>query len=324
MMQKVLSKAQFPSFIEGLLKSYEVYGPVKDKNTKFQKIGSSKELYLDTVTEIPAKNIFLPEHEVIVEFKGGKASERQGDTKKRVIFGLRTCDLNALQILDKVMFDPLYLTKRKNTVTIGLFCEHPDEFCFCNSMELVNYYDLFFYPQKNEYYISVGSAKGLALVKGLPTAKKEVKIPHPLNTKVLEEKNIEKSYRNKIWEADAEKCLSCSACTVDCPTCNCFDIKDQLEMNLKDGKRSRCHMSCQLKSFTRVAGGKSYRDARLSRFKHFVYHKLVYYHKHQGRYMCVGCGRCLRVCPTKIDWVKTINLLDSMETIKKKGGKKKE
>jgi ferredoxin len=25
--------------------------------------------------------------------------------------------------------------------------------------------------------------------------------------------------------------------------------------------------------------------------------------------MCVGCGRCLRVCPTKIDWVNTNNLL---------------
>ena len=93
--------------------------------------------------------------------------------------------------------------------------------------------------------------------------------------------------------------------------------------NLKDGKRTRCEISCQLKSFTKVAGGKSYRDSRLSRFKHFVYHKIVYYKKRQGRYMCVGCGRCLRVCPTKIDWVNTINLLKNEESINTKKEKKK-
>ena len=46
--------------------------------------------------------------------------------------------------------------------------------------------------------------------------------------KVLKNKNIENHYQNKIWESDSNKCLSCSACTVYCPTCNCFDIRDNL------------------------------------------------------------------------------------------------
>jgi sulfhydrogenase subunit beta (sulfur reductase) len=221
------------------------------------------------------------------------------------------------------MYDSQYIEKRKNTILIGMFCENPDNYCFCNSMELTDYYDLFFYPRGTNYYISVGSKKGEKLVKNLTKVKKEIKIPEPKNNKFLIDKNIEDDYKNKIWETDSEKCLSCSACTAYCPTCNCFDIKDSIDINLKDGKRTRNQISCQLKSFTRVAGGKSYRDSRLSRFKHFVYHKIVYYKKRRGKYMCVGCGRCLRVCPTKIDWVDTINLLKNEENIKNKKEKKK-
>jgi len=228
---------------------------------------------------------------------------------------MRKCDLNALLILDKVMFDPFYREKRKKTILIGLYCENPDEYCFCNSMELQDYYDLFFYPHKNKYYISVGSKKGFQLVKDLPSTKKEIKLEIK-NKKKLEEKDIDRHYRNKIWEENAERCLSCGACTVYCPTCNCFDIEDNLEINLKEGKRIRKAESCQFKSFSKVAGGKIFRESRLSRFKHFVYHKVSYYYKRYKRYMCVGCGRCLRVCPTKIDWVETINLLNASEKLK--------
>jgi sulfhydrogenase subunit beta (sulfur reductase) len=168
---------------------------------------------------------------------------------------------------------------------------------------------LFFYSNKDHYLIDVKTKKGEKLVKDLKTLKKEIKIPLPKNTKILEKNDIENHYKNKIWESDADNCLSCSACTIYCPTCNCYDIKDNLELNFKDGNRTRHEISCHLKSFTRVAGEKCYRDSRLSRFKHFVYHKIVYFRKRYKRPMCVGCARCLRVCPTKIDWVSTINLL---------------
>ena len=308
-MQKILPKKDLPKFINSLIKKYQVIAPIKNKISKFQKIKNFKEIYLDKVTQVPAKSHFQPENETLLEFKNSKATESTGEIKKTILFGLRKCDLNAIQILDKVMYDKQYLAKRKNTILIGLFCENPDEFCFCNSMQLQDYYDLFLYPKGKNYYISIGSKLGEALVKKLDSPKKEIKIPNPKNSKKLKNLDIAKNYRSSLWKSDAAKCLSCSACTVYCPTCNCFDIKDSSNLDLKSGKRTRSHSSCQLKSFSRVAGGKSYRDSRLSRFKHFVYHKISYYKSIHNRPMCVGCGRCLRVCPTKIDWVKTINKL---------------
>jgi len=306
-MQKILPKKDLPEFLNNLIKKYEVIAPVKTNPTKFQKINSFDEIYLDTITKVPAKQHFIPESETLLEFKNRKATELKGEIPKTILFGLRKCDLNAIQIIDEVMFDQQYLAKRKNTVLIGLFCENPDEYCFCNSMQLEDYHDLFFYPKEENYYINIGSKIGEDLVKDLPSVENEIEIPNPENFKKLENLEIGGNYGEEIWKEDADKCLSCSACTVYCPTCNCFDIEDELNLDLENGKRKRCQSSCQLKSFSKVAGGKSYRDSRLSRFKHFVYHKISYYKKIHNRPMCVGCGRCLRVCPTKIDWVETIN-----------------
>lgn len=314
-MQKILLKKQLNKFINNLLKKYEVIAPVKTGkgHSKFQGVSHAGQMHLREIADVPVKEFFMPESEVLVEFKGEKARELKKQNKKRVIFGLRKCDLNGLRVLDKVMCDPAYCEKRRNTLVIGMFCEHPDEFCFCESMELEDpetkgVCDLFFWPKGDKYYVSVCSDRGKELVKGLSDAKKELRLRYK-NKKKLVNKEIESQYQNKIWETDSEKCLSCGACTAWCPTCNCFDLSDNLDINLKDSQRIRKQASCMLRSFSQVAGGKVFRESRISRFKHFVYHKIPYFKKSCGRYMCVGCGRCLRACPTHIDWVKTINLL---------------
>lgn len=323
-MQKILPTSELKSFLSKLSEKYDLIAPIKETNTKFQLIKDNKDLdkiYLDTITQVPFKKFFIPDNETLIETKNNKSKETIQQIKPRILFGARLCDINALQVLDKVMLDPLYLTKRKNTIIIGLYCDNPDNYCFCNSMNLNDSgYDLFFYKKGNYYYITIGTKKGEKLVKDFKDVRKILKDYRPKlkNTKSLPNLDIADNYKNNIWETDAAKCLSCSACTVYCPTCNCFDIKDKLNINLKDSKRTRHETSCQLKSFTRVAGGKSYRNSRLSRFKHFVYHKIVYFNIQHKRYMCVGCGRCLRVCPTKIDWTTTINLLKDTKKLKKK------
>ncbi|MBS3088458.1 4Fe-4S dicluster domain-containing protein [Candidatus Pacearchaeota archaeon] len=315
-MQKIIEKKELNNFVKSLMKNYEVIAPVKRKIARFEILKNPEDMYLDEITLVPLKQFFLPENETLFDFKNNKIKKNKTEGRKRIVFGLRKCDLNALLVLDRVMSYPEYIKKRQNTILVGLYCEKPDEFCFCNSMELEEHYDLFFYASGDKYYISIGSKKGALLVRNLDNADKEVK-KEIKNFKKLENKNIEKDYSNKKWDEDVEKCLSCSACTVFCPTCNCFDIQDVKELSENSGKRIKTQSSCQLKSFSEVAGGKIFRESRASRFKHFVYHKIVFYNKRFNKYMCVGCGRCLRACPTRIDWVETINSIKS-----KKGDKK--
>ena len=171
-------------------------------------------------------------------------------------------------------------------------------------------YDLFFCDAGENFHIKVNSKKGEALVKNLPISKF---IPLPIKTdKKLSTTDVKKFYDNSIWEKEADKCLSCGACTSLCPTCMCFDISDNPNLDVTSGKRTAEWDSCQYKDFTKVAGGHVFREKRLSRVKHRIYHKLQYFKEKFGENMCTGCGRCIEGCPTKIDFVETINNLNAV------------
>ncbi len=198
--------------------------------------------------------------------------------------------------------------EEKNTVLIAVHCGEPDENCFCSSMKLEKSYDLYFYDTGREYYIDMGSEKGASLVNHLPN--KTMKIPDIKSPRELKNKNIAAQHENHIWDKLSEECVSCGRCTMLCPNCLCFDVNDVSKLGCaKKGERGRRWDSCQLKDFTEVAGGYVFRADRAARFKHRVYHKLVYFKDKFGSYMCTGCGRCITHCPNKIDWLKAADLL---------------
>ena len=123
----------------------------------------------------------------------------------------------------------------------------------------------------------------------------------------LRNRDISSLYDSAKWKQGVDLCLSCGACTLLCPSCYCFTIDDENDMNLSSGRRTRTQASCQLKSFTRVSGGHVFRDGREARFKHRIYHQLQYFKDRHGINLCGGCGRCIRFCPTRIDFVDMIN-----------------
>jgi len=126
---------------------------------------------------------------------------------------------------------------------------------------------------------------------------------------------FEASYNSKVWEDVGKRCVSCGNCTAVCPTCYCFDMYDNLDLDLTKGQRERVWDSCQLEEFAEVAGGESFREERSSRQRHRYYRKFDYPVKKFNKFFCTGCGRCTRACVADIKLIETVN--DLAEECKK-------
>jgi ferredoxin len=115
--------------------------------------------------------------------------------------------------------------------------------------------------------------------------------------------------KSPLWAELGERCLSCAACTNVCPTCYCFDVKDEVELDLVHGERVRVWDSCQLDDFATVAGGHNFRKNRALRQRHRFMRKGKYILEAFGQMGCVGCGRCARACLVNINPVSVFNEL---------------
>lgn len=321
-----LELKNFAILLEHIRRDMQLIAPVHKGLVKFEPIENIKDIYLDKNAYFPVKDYFFKQEETLLKFKGIKMSQPKLDKPKRAFFGLRKCDLNGIKHQDKIFMetikDPYYISKRENSYLLGYHCnEAPSKFCFCGTLNLADFYDLMFYDREDHFLVEVGSKKGEKLVEEykdfledteVSISKEEKKIK---NADRLFKDDISDLYDNKDWEKGVSKCLSCAACTNLCPTCYCFEIHDEVKAsNPKEGERLRTWSSCQLKSFTKVAGNHVFREKREERFKHRIYHQLQYFKERNGVNLCTGCGRCIEGCPTRIDFVDIINKMKNAKT----------
>ncbi len=323
-MGKLLKKEDLNRFLSNLKGIYEIIAPVKKDIVRYDVIKNINEIYLDEKPFFSAKKFFFPKKETLFDFPQRRHFKKR--MKPRIIFGMRNCDANSLLVLDKLYLegfvDEKYKQKREKTIIITIPCDEPEENCFCGSLNLKDYYDLKFIDIGPSYYIEVGSEKGKRLVHRFKDHKMIGEKQDLDFIKILNKRNdLKKYFNDSLWEKEAEKCLSCSMCVNICPTCTCFDIVDEVDLSLKEGKRSRISDSCHLKSFTEISGGKIFRESRYERLRHFVLHKLQYFKDKHNINLCIGCGRCITICPSKIDLVEISNNLGKNKNPKKQNDK---
>jgi ferredoxin len=331
----VIEKSSLNILLDRFLEKYRVFGPTKPgPDSTFNEITSLKELHLDYIsTVLPPKKFFHPPRETLFSFdkKNRKFTIKEVSRGEKILLlGVHPCDVHAILKLDKLFSgdikDIYYQNRRKNTVIVALNCVETSEHSFCNSMGtgpfLNEGFDLLLTDIGTKYLIEVGTKTGNSLIEGLnlTPAKQADYNEKEKRFKLMEKKfkkyvNISwqskiasKNINHEVWHDLGERggvagsfpCLSCGSCTFVCPTCYCYDIYDTMDLSMKSGKRIRELDSCQLLEYASVALDQNYRRDRKDRIRHWMMCKFGAAAGEKNS-SCVGCGRCIRICPSKID-----------------------
>lgn len=332
----ILAKQDLDTFISALAQSQKVVAPVArgNANFSFQEVSSGKEVALKYIpTILPPKKYFLPTQETITSYNRRENSLNAIlEYEKMVIFGVHTCDLAGIQCLNMVFSDKPkdinYIIRKNKIAIIGLECnDYCDEYASCHVVEnhLPNGgYDLFFTDLGDFFLVHINTMLGDELVSKAavfkPADAKILKELEALREKkrsiFKDEVNVkheqlkplfDRSFNSKVWEDLQKRCVACGNCTNVCPTCYCFDIIDEPNLDLNTGARYRRWDSCQNEPFAKVAGNENFRKERSARQRHRYMRKFKYPVDKYSRYFCTGCGRCSRSCMARIKLKETIN-----------------
>ncbi|MHA1883560.1 MAG: 4Fe-4S dicluster domain-containing protein [Promethearchaeota archaeon] len=348
MEQKILKKGEVEKLYNELASEYNVYAPIKKKgNISFEKVEKAEDIVLDYLnSKIPPKSILFPQTEVLFEYtldeKDVEITDRQDLDEKILIFGIRPCDAYSFVLFANFFSshgnwkDEIYLKKKENTTLIGIGCNTPRTTCFCTSVGGNPFnkenMDIFLTDLGDTYLVEGISDKGKEMVKKISwlsdATDADVKKSSELAKQAEESitatidsdtivKNLETNFEHPVWREISESCIGCGSCSYLCPTCTCFDVIDETDQYNNRGRRIRIWDTCQSCLYSLETSGHNPRDTKIQRCRNRIMHKFSYYPENYELLGCVGCGRCIAVCPANND---ILTILHKVEKIEEKGG----
>ena len=333
MKQYFISTANFRKLVQKILKESTVVAPVRTGlNRCLEEIGPENIDVMDLFgirTVESLKSYLFKLSEKVSKYFGNDGTFHG---RPMTIIGVRGCDTEALEVLDKVFgegdfIDHFYASNREKTMIVGADCTECGKTCFCTMVKgqpyPVKLFDLNLSIVRDGYVIEAGSKKGERIINDNPALfidatsisigekeKNRKKV-----TEYLIENNNEKykikldlslthkrNLENKIWRTLTKDCVECSACNFICPTCTCFMLLDQ--PSGKDNERHKVWDACLKAGYQKVAGGANPRGKLFERLQNRYHCKFDYSFDRLNRYTCVGCGRCIDGCAGNIDMRK--------------------
>jgi ferredoxin len=338
--KKTVSQSELNNWVDSVIQGQKTYG-VKSKQDKFDygvlENASQLKLEYDVTIRSP-KFLFLPEVETIATFNREDAKyESEINNETFVVLGVHPYDMVAINQMDTIFskpnWDEHYMTRRNNAIIVVADVQNPSKDVFAGYMGTAvveDGFDVLITKIGNDaYLIDAHTEKGKQLIASLSEAndasdadiqaragiweenKKNLR-KHELKVKPSQwPELLRKSVHHPVWEEKAKSCFSCGSCNLVCPTCYCFDIREDVKWDMKQGERIRTWDGCMLTDFATVAGPHNFRANRAERYRHRYYRKGSYVpEKLNGEIACVGCGRCINACVAKIaNPVEIMNIL---------------
>ena len=282
------------------------------------------------------KPVFFPASEVIwrgLRDDAGTVEPRREEHEvgPYAVLGVRSCDLHALGIHDTVLLgrrfaDASYAVRRADAFVVAVSCSDPAGTCFCVSMgtgprpmagrgapfdlAMTEILD----AAGHRFLVEAASERGVEVLREVggriaddrdradaaSVAESAAgRMGRTMDTAGLKDL-LYGSADSPMWDEVATRCLSCSNCTMVCPTCFCTDVQDITDLTGDSVQRERVWDSCFDSQHSYLHGG-SVRRTTKARYRQWMTHKLASWIDQFGTSGCVGCGRCIAWCPAGID-----------------------
>jgi ferredoxin len=250
---------------------------------------------------------------------------------------VRACELAAIAVQDRVLqdgpyADPWYAQARRQAFFVGVSCGAPASTCFCTSMgtgpEVETGHDLavteLLDPHAHELLVEAGTERGAEVLTSLQAV---VTWREPLDddraaAQAVIERSVARISRrldpvvardvlatnldHPRWDDVAERCLSCTNCTLVCPTCFCGAVEDVTSLDGERAERVQRWDSCFTLGHSVLHGAGSVRGDTRARYRQWLTHKLSTWWDQFDESGCVGCGRCITWCPAAIDLTEEV------------------
>lgn len=333
MTQLFLANEKVGEFLSGFSKIMKVFAPINTVSPSFEEWSENKQ-YFPGKTAYSAKNIFFPQYDELLSIGFNKS--QQNDTQininskndefsPRLVFGIRPCDLKAIEVFEKVMSTgayrhPGFQKRLEQSVLAVILCPDKHSGCFCdimglNRMRVGKLADLALTPTSKGYIVHPSSKKGTEILNSAnlpePSEKWQDDIDkssanspvndHGHNGGMTSRLSDALFNNEEFWSEKTAACLGCGICTYVCPTCHCFDITDY-NFGSFNVKRLQSWDSCMFYNFTNEASGHNPRKLRWQRYRNRINHKFNYLPNKKDISGCTGCGRCVALCPASVDF----------------------
>jgi sulfhydrogenase subunit beta (sulfur reductase) len=269
------------------------------------------------------------------EGNGFQVIPENQEVPRLAFIGVRSCELHAIAIQDRVFTrpgysDPTYQARRDNLFIVAVNCAQAAGTCFCTSMhtgpKATAGFDLALTEvlDANRHYfvVEVGTELGAEILHEIPHAEArsvDIQLAQDIVASTAEHMGrsmdttgikdlLYSNLEHPRWENVASRCLTCTNCTMVCPTCFCTTVEDVTDLAGEHAERWRKWDSCFTMDFSYIFGG-SIRSSTKSRYRQWMTHKLASWIDQFGTSGCVGCGRCITWCPVGIDITEEVRAI---------------
>lgn len=336
---KTMTKNLLRKFLSQLeTNGYQLVGPKDKEGEIYLEPITAKDFDVGALNKMPLysfKKFFIPPQQNLLDLSR-QSSRPIIESPFLALVGLSVQDFLALNLWRQVFERDVYFEERfKNMILIGLGPATSDEKNFNlweegyeeNVLEHIQF-DIFLLRKGSELEVFTGSRQGQKLLDKFNYKDYE----HIQFTGIIKEEGVEKwvkevyqklklmTPQDKLWQDLGRRCIECGKCTIVCPTCFCFDLSDTLIAADKDADlrgqfqrqsassqrqsafwRQRCWTSCFYPEFSEIAGQQVFLKTTAEKIYFWYYHKFVRIFEEYAIPGCVGCGRCSKVCPAKIN-----------------------